>query len=169
MNFTKIFIALPVALISFAMPSKSDISSFDFAVADSDGFTLVGVGYSQIKNNIMLGASFATDIEEAIDINALGLSAGYVFGDHEVGSFYTEVTYADTDLSDAEGGLAIGWLKATETGNSYSFSIDNDKIISFGIGFDIGMNREITFGVAESTDDDLDMDTIVSIGFTAYL
>jgi hypothetical protein len=169
MNFTKIFIALPVALLSFAMPSKSDISSFDFAVADSDGFTLVGVEYSQIKNNIMLGASFATDIEEAFDVNALGLSAGYVFGDHEVGSFYTAVTYADSDMSDAEGGLQIGWLKAIETGNSYSFSIDDDQIVSFGMGFDIGMNREITFDVIESTDDDLDMDTMVSIGFKAYL
>jgi hypothetical protein len=168
MNITKKFIALPIALFLIAMPSKSDISEFGFLAANIEDFTFVGVGYGQIKNNIMLSASFATDLEEAFDVNILGLSAGYVFGDHEVGSFYADVSYADSDLTDGDGGLSIGWLKVAKTGNSFNFSVDDDQVLSLGIGFDIGMNRKISLGVLEYTDDDLDMDTTVSIGFSAY-
>jgi hypothetical protein len=168
MNITKKFIALPIALFLIAMPLKSDISEFGFSAANIEDFTFVGVGYGQIKNNIMLSASFATDLEEAFDVNILGLSAGYVFGDHEVGSFYADVSYADSDLTDGDGGLSIGWLKVAKTGNSFNFSVDDDQVLSLGIGFDIGMNRKISLGVLEYTDDDLDMDTTVSIGFSAY-
>lgn len=168
MNITKKFIALPIALFLIAMPSKSDISEFGFSAANIEDFTFIGVGYGQIKNNIMLSASFATDLEEAFDVNILGLSAGYVFGDHEVGSFYADVSYADSDLTDGDGGLSIGWLKVAKTGNSFNFSVDDDQVLSLGIGFDIGMNRKISLGVLEYTDDDLDMDTTVSIGFSTY-
>ena len=168
MNITKKFIALPIALFLIAMPSKSDISEFGFSAASIDDLTFVGVGYSQIKNNIMFSASFSTDVEEAFDINMLGLSAGYVFGDHEAGSFYADVTYSDSDWTDAEGGLTIGWLKVAKTGNSFGFSFDDDQILTLGIGFDIGMDRKINLGVAEYLDDDFDIDTAVSIGFSAY-
>ena len=169
MNISKKFIALPIALFLIAMPSKSDISEFGFSAANIDDFNFVGVSYGQIKNNILLGASFATDLEEAFDINMLSLSAGYVFGDHEVGSFYADVSYEDSDWTDAEGGLAIGWLKLAKTGNSYGFSVNDDKIVSLSIGFDIGMDRKINLGVAEYTDDDFDdIGTAVSIGFSAY-
>ena len=169
MNITKKFIALPIALFLIAMPSKSDISEFGISAAHVEDLTVVGVGYEQIKNNIMLGASYATDLEEAFDINALSVSAGYVFGDHEVGSFYADVTYSDTDWTDAEGGLAIGWLKVAKTGNSFNFSFDSDKTVVLGIGFDIGMDRKINLGVIEYTDDDFDdIGTAVSIGFSAY-
>ena len=168
MNITKKFIALPIALLLIAVPSKSDISEFGLEVATIEDFTVVGVGYSQIKNNIMFGASYATDLEEAFDINVLGLSVGYVFGDHEAGSFYADVNYADSDLTDGEGGLSIGWLKVAKTGNSLNFSVDDDKVVSLGIGFDIGMDRKISLGVLEYTEDDLDLDTTVSIGFSAY-
>ena len=169
MKLTKKLLVLPLALIAFAIPSKSDISSFEMGVADSDGITAVGIGYSQINGNIMLGASFATDLEEAFDINAIALGAGYVFGDHEAGSFYAEVNYSDSDWSDAEGGLEIGWMKLGRTGTSYHFSVDDDEIVSLGIGLDLGMGRKITFGVSESTGNDLDMDTVVSIGFMSHL
>lgn len=169
MNFLNKCIVLSVAFSFFAIPSKSDISSFEMAVADSDGITAAGIGYSQINNNIMLSASFMTDLEEAFDINAVGLGAGYLFGDHEAGSFYAEVSYMDSDWTDAEGGLSIGWMKLGRTGTSYDFSVDDDEVVSLDIGLDLGMGRKITFGVGESTGDDLDMDTVVSIGFIAHL
>jgi hypothetical protein len=169
MNIAKKFIALPIALFLIAMPSKSDISEFGISLGHVEDITVVGVGYGQIKNNILLGASYSTDLEEAFDINMLSLSAGYVFGDHEVGSFYAGVSYTDSDWTDAEGGLAIGWMKLAKTGNSFGFSVDDDKVVSLSIGFDIGMDRKINLGVAEYTDDDFDdIGTAVSIGFAAY-
>jgi hypothetical protein len=169
MNITKKFIALPIALFLIAMPSKSDISEFGISVAHVEDISAVGVGYGQIKNNIMLGASYATDLEEAFDINMLSLSAGYVFGNHEVGSFYAGVSYSDSDWTDAEGGLSIGWLKVAKTGNSFNFSVDSEQTVSLGIGFDIGMDRKINLGFAEYLDDDFDdIGTVVEIGFSAY-
>ena len=168
MNITKKFIALPIALLLIAMPSKSDISEFGFDALSIEDITFVGVGYGQIKNNIMFGVSYATDLEEAFDINMFGLSAGYVFGDHEAGSFYTSVSYADSDLTDGEGGLSIGWLKVAKTGTSLGFSVDDDQVVSLDIGFDIGMDRKISLGVVEYTDNDIDVGTAVSIGFSAY-
>ena len=169
MNIAKKFIALPIALFLIAMPSKSDISEFGISLGHVEDITVVGVGYGQIKNNILLGASYSTDLEEAFDINMLSVSAGYVFGDHEAGSFYADVTYSDSDWTDAEGGLAIGWMKLAKTGNSFGFSVDDDKVVSLSIGFDIGMDRKINLGVAEYTDDDFDdIGTAVSIGFAAY-
>ncbi len=165
MNIIKHTLIFSAAFIIFATPAKSDVTSFETVVADMDGITVGGVSYNQIRGNIALGASFGTDLEEAFDINVVSLGAGFILGDHEVGSFYVSASYSDSDITDGDGGMSVGWMKLGKTGTAYDFSVDDDETLSLKVGFDICNNRKFTLGVIDFMDDDMDMDPGIQIGF----